>query len=382
MTAGQDAMAAQPDSIVRARCGCGRKLRIRNAAAGAQITCPKCGRIIAVTAADLQAGEIQGDFLFVTADPDARPAAELLEAIPVSRAADVRLAVAGSVPGITDKVRYAQEDSALIGAIRGGGGARSGLPGFFGLHAAPIVAAQRSFPADLLASFYFAGISANAWNIVFTAGGMCVLAALGWFLPAAWFIALVPLHVAIAIYAMHFNFLVFETTVGGEDLVPWYETNWDLWDDAVVPVWRIGVISALCSLPAMLLVAFVRPANAAEWSAAAVLLVAGWLLWPIGVMTITVGNSILCLRPDVLVRSITRIGPRYLLAYGLVILLILGWGAFLMVRPRTGVPGLDLGLLMLLTLAAPLVNLYLGYVLFRTLGLLYRHFQQRLPWRA
>lgn len=372
-------MAAQAESVVRGECGCGRKLRIRNAQPGIQITCPSCSRLIAITAEDISRGSIAADFIHVQPDQDLQNRDALLEAIPVSSAAVVRLAREGARVGLTEGITFGSEDGALRTAMSGRVGA---LPGAstFGLTASAGPRRLRSFSMDLLASFYFAGVWNNALNILATALVMCIAMAVS-SLMLVWIIV-VPVFLVASAYSMHFNFLVFDTTVAGEDEVPWFETNWDFWEDVVGPIYRLGAVSLLCSLPAMVLAYFMRPTTAAEFTGLAVVLAAGWLFWPIGVMTITLGNSILCFRPDVLLRSMIAIGPRYFLAYGLCIVVMFGWLSVPLWLPKTGVTALDVLITLTWAFIRPAINLYFGFVLFRTLGLLYRHFHTRLPWRA
>jgi hypothetical protein len=96
-------------------------------------------------------------------------------------------------------------------------------------------------------------------------------------------------------------------------------------------------------------------------------------------MSVALGGTILYMRPDWLVRCVAGIGPVYLFAWVLVVAVA---GA-LIASGRYGEQIIGSSLLVRLVYrpASAFVELYLGYVLFRTLGLLYRHFQQRFPWR-
>lgn len=372
-------MAAQAESVVRGKCGCGRKLRIRNALPGAQITCPSCSRLIAITADDISRGTIATDFIYVQPEEDVQNRDALAEAIPVSNMADVRLAREGARVGLTEGITFGSEDGALRTAMAGRVGA---LPGAstFGLTASTGPRRLRSFGMDLLASFYFAGVWNNALNILATALVMCIAMAVSSVM-LIWMVV-IPVFALASAYSMHFNFLVFDTTVSGEDEVPWFETNWDFWEDVVGPIYRLGAVSLICSLPAIILAYYGRPTTPQELAGVAVVLAGGWLFWPIGVMTITLGNSILCFRPDVLLRSMIAIGPRYFLAYGLCIVVMFGWISVPLWLPKTGIAALDVIITITWAFIRPAINLYFGYVLFRTLGLLYRHFHHRLPWRA
>jgi hypothetical protein len=84
-----------------------------------------------------------------------------------------------------------------------------------------------------------------------------------------------------------------------------------------------------------------------------------------------------CLRPDWLVRSLVGIGPLYIVPWLLVVVTVVGGYGLLAGMERMGtIPFVGE---ILFTIAFALLALYLGYVIFRILGLLYRHFHARLP---
>lgn len=329
-------------TIVRGTCVCGRRYRIQNAYAGAVVLCPACQRVIQVTEADLEQdhqrqvaapGWEAGDLLPLGAEPIDHGVEEPAPA-----------AASPLQPGWTDTLPETE---------------------------APSV--RRSFTADLLASFYFAGRRQNALSILLSAVA-CSLDMLFVFLlwPLGPFVllAVIPL-LLVAIYIMQFYWSILLDTVAGEDVIPWVRSDFDLWDDCVKPALWLLAIGVMCSLPAWAVVWLVPPTTPWRDEAYLAALLAGWFFWPVAVMSVALGETILFARPDWLVRCIVGIGPAYLLAWALVMLLLAGWRlVFETAWDLTIVP-----------LVGPFVNLYVGYVLFRTLGLLFRHYRERFPWR-
>ncbi len=104
-------------------------------------------------------------------------------------------------------------------------------------------------------------------------------------------------------------------------------------------------------------------------------------------MSIAIGQSVWFLRPDWLVRCVVAIGPSYALAWLLAAAVVVGgvqaleWVGWL----ASLTFGLHWSIRLLALFVFPAVtssvSIYLGYVLFRTIGLLYRHHGQRFPWR-
>ncbi|HUU99190.1 MAG TPA: hypothetical protein VM487_25945, partial [Phycisphaerae bacterium] len=176
----------------------------------------------------------------------------------------------------------------------------------------------------------------------------------------------------VLLYVVQFYWSILTHTAGGKDELSWFDADWDLWDDAFKPLIWLAAISGLCSLPAFGLYWYVPAAyvwkDPVVWAA----LIGGWFFWPVAVMSVALGNTLLFVRPDWLVRCALGIGPVYLLAWLLVMTVLVGWTA--VYRFHAGLAGLPP-----VRLA---VSLYLGYVLFRMLGLLFRHFRGRFPWKS
>lgn len=360
-------------TTVRGTCLCGRRYRIRNAHAGAIVSCPACRRVIQVTEADLRMAASDERLI-----PIQDAGGPLLEAELIDRG-ELRLAGGDARPGLTDRYADEHEEVLLARALRGRGSLepvasptrRTRLAAILEGPEAPI--APRRFAADLLASFYFAGSRQNALNVLLSAAAcsLCTVLLLAVLPPGPFVLLGAIAYVLIAAYMMQFYWSVLRETAGGEDVIPWVASDWDLWDDCVKPALWLLAIGAACSLPAAAVLWLAPPRapwlDTAFWAA----LLGGWFFWPAAVMSVALGETILFARPDWLLRCVAGIGPAYLLAWALVMLLLAGW--WLLYRTAA--------VIAIAPLVGPLANLYIGYVLFRTLGLLFRHFRGRLPWR-
>lgn len=358
--------------IVRGRCACGRKYRVRNARANMTVSCPACGRVITIADGDLRAAFFSKDTI-----PLQSESVEALEVIPLEYG-DIRPAAQGAQLGLTHRVAFlhevAQATSALSGQLGGAPYPAAGGPG-----AQPVV--RRPFVQDLLASFYFAGVRNNALNILITTLACAIFYPLMILPGFLRLVGLIPL-VVILIYVVQFNWLVLRETADGEDEIPWFHTDWDLWDDVAKPLIWVGIISFLCSLPAIYGLTLIPGGAPGRDAIGWLLLAGGWLFWPVAVMSIAMGGSIWFIRPDWLVRCMIGMGPRYLVAWALVMITLTGWLFFMSLDvPSTGSVGLDMLIMFFRQAVSTGVNLYFGYVTFRMIGLLFRHYRHRFPWK-
>ena len=354
---------------VRGRCACGKRYRIRNAQRGVVVTCPACGRAIPITEADIRVA-LAGERLIPVQEQDPG----MKEAVLID-AGELSLASDGSRPGLTGGMAPQHEEAALLSGLH-----ERPLASFdTGSADAPAPDGRRArdpsrphgFLADLIASFYFAGKMGNALNVLATAAGCTLVWLVGFILPGPLGLIAIILAALVLLYVVQFYWSVLTQTAGGEDELPWFDADWDLWDDAFKPLIWLAAISGLCSLPAFGLYWYLPAAY--PWKSYVVLggLIAGWFFWPVAVMSVALGNTLLFVRPDWLVRCALGIGPVYLLAWLLVMPVLVGWAV--LYRFHAGLAGLPL--------VGQAVSLYLGYVLFRMLGLLFRHFRGRFPWK-
>jgi hypothetical protein len=378
-------MGEPAEPVVRGRCACGKRFRIHHAQPGLIVTCPNCGRPITVTEADLRVAA-EGDRLLPLQPEQAAP----LEAILLDDA-ELRPAATGGRPGLTGKAAAGHDEALLAEALHGA--ARAGISGgvrpstaFREEVAAPEAgAARRPFLSDLLASFCFAGHRRSA----LTFGSIVLACAIPWLamqlLASVLPFPLLPLllsalaTVYVVVFVAQFLWSTLTLTARGDDEIPLIAPDWDVWEDAVRPLLWLGVITALCAAPGGAIWWLPTLGDSTNTLLIGAGLVVGSLFWPIAVVSVAIGQSLWFLRPDWLVRCVFGIGPAYLapwfliLAVGGALVAVFVGPPWLMRAPLVARYAYDVG--------AATATFYFGYVLFRTLGLLYRHFGQRFPWR-
>ena len=179
---------------------------------------------------------------------------------------------------------------------------------------------------------------------------------------------------------MQFYWSVLTSTANGEDEISLVQADWDWWDDALRPLLLLALISAVCTLPMLILDRVLPPAQALRTHMLWTTLALGWFFWPVSVMSVATGGTLSFLRPDLLIRCIIGIGPVYLAAWAIAATTLASWWIVIAAQ-STPLPIPIIGTIGVLFIGMT-ANLYFGYVLFRALGLLYRHFQQRFPWRV
>ncbi len=367
------------------RCMCGKRYRVRNAQLGARTECSECGSIVEVTAADLETGYSADGLINLHQDQ-----IEAKEAIPVGDNT-VRLADKGSRPGVSHKTVLIHEEAAIAAAMAG-----RAIDGLGGLTSGAVAsdvyddegAPRRGFVIAMLSSFWFAGRGKNAMYVVFTAAPLALTQILWAIIPFPFSLIALFFFFVMMIALVQFYWSVLIHATRGEDEIPWFETDWDLWDDVVRPVWWIGWISVCCSIPSFVVGRMMPPGPAAElagWAA----LAAGWFFWPVAVMSYALGRSFMFLRPDLLIRCILGIGPAYVIVWALVMTTLIGWWAAYYGQAwlaiQMGAAGAPTAVLWVVSVVMAVTNAFLtayfGYVLFRMIGLQFRYYRDRFPWK-
>jgi len=361
-------------AVVRGRCACGKRYRIRNARPDITVVCPNCRRSIPVTLTDFRLANAD-----VSLVPFQNESELMLEAIPVDHGA-LRMALEGGRPGLTGVEVLGHEEAALARARRGNLAVNLTYenlrPTSVG---APLVWAEfepgpRAFVHDLVASFYLAGVPRNALNLLVAIAGYSLLLSGTFFMKQAplLLILMIPLFFIVFLYMIQFFWAVLKLTANDEDVIRWTQDEWSFRRDCLAPLlWMCG-ISAMCTLPYYLLMRFSGLTLASDPTLPLLVLALGWFFWPAAVMSAALGGSIRFVRPDWLVRCVIGIGPVYLAAWLAVMLAVGGWYAFLR----------HWQVWLWIPVVGAAANLYFGYVLFRTLGLLFRHFRERFPWKC
>jgi hypothetical protein len=337
------------------------------------VSCPHCRRAIRITAADLQAAAA-GMQLKPMQPTDSSD----LELVPME-SQTLRPAGVGSEVGLTGQREVGSDEVAASGAQQRVPSRPPVMAMAGGPDGSPM--GRRGFVSDLVSSFWFAGQAQNAFNLLAVAAGLSVplIAASLLGMVFGLFGAIIGLlFVAFAVvYAVQFYWRTMTDTAGGEDNIPLIQADVDIVDDAVKPAMWMLVITLACTFPAILTYWY---APDVPWRQAAVLgvLGVGSLLWPMALLSVAIGQNLAFLRPDWLVRSIVAVGPVYLLACAQTAAVLVALYLLLTTDVDTGLPSIVQFVYMVLWI---LGGLYLGYVLFRTLGLLYRHFGHRFPWQ-
>ncbi len=299
---------------------------------------------------------------------------DLLEVIPIDDTT-LSLAPEGTRPGLTGHAHISHGDSAVACAqwalARTAGLAREYTQRQPARDRAG-KGRRRGFYHDLLAGFWCAGHLHNAKVILLTAVAWWLLMLppqIGYLVAgtqaAFWLaVATAPLSLLLLLYVINFWWSVARLTAGGDDLIPWIQDEWSLWHDAVVPLGWLVAVSLGCTFTGVPVALAIDASNGPLLATTAII---GWVIWPAALATIIAGRPLRDLLPDRLLLTIVRSGPAYAAACMVLLLNLGGWLAFLWTWRYWA----------LLPVLGMAVNLYFGYVLFRTLGLLIGYFYYR-----
>jgi hypothetical protein len=354
-------MCGPTEIVVRGKCACGRRYRVRNAREGAVVTCPACGRTITITRADLRCAEAGAQLI-----PLQPEQTELREAVPLDDAV-LWPAPPGSRPGLTGRRVFDHDEALLHAAMH----PELSEPG----EAAPACkpagpALFSSFLYDLLSGLALCASVLNAMAVLAMAGMLILSSLVFAYIP---FFGLISQGV-LAAYLIAFFWHVMLVTADGQDELPlvWSDFSW--WDDALRPLLYMVLLSVLI-LPAWIVLGgegpFYRP-----WL--------WWLvlpcsfIWPMAVLSVAVGRSLAFLRPDWLLLSIWRCRAPYVLVWLVFCAQFAQDYAVGAVTQR--VSGVPLAERWIVPAVAQVLQVYMGFVLFRGIGLLYRYFGSRFPW--
>jgi hypothetical protein len=377
--------------LVRDVCTCGRKYRVKNPTAGFSFNCPDCGQKIEISQADILLAEPLDS---IEPTPELAPSSEPeepLDVIPVNDV-ELRLADHGSREGDAGKVGYDSADAQLRAALSPRALLNSTVDDDLD-HFSPIQARERvkhSFLGDVFMSFALAGIPSNIPKLGASALAAGLIYVIGQFLRESlgntlfvnWVVIVLLLFptLFVFVYVMQLYWHVLELTAGGEDELDWSQPDWDFWSDFVVPTFMLGVVTLCCTLPGELFVHYSSLASPMKEIWGMGINVACLFFWPVAIMSIAVGHSFFFLRPDWLIRCVVAVGPAYLIVWGLLAATITAWVLLTTVDFTFGIGGPAGVLLRILTpLIGMAVNVYLGYVVFRTLGLIFRYHREKLP---
>jgi hypothetical protein len=366
-------MGEPPDVIVRGRCECGRRYRVRNARAGATVPCPQCGRPIKITAADLRAAS---DAELQPIELDVPGAAE---AIPVDDDT-LRPAAPGSRPGLTGRQIWVHDEALAADALFGGALSRVGQVRDAEAGRTPRVVAARPIPntralvRELLAAPYLRG-SLGDLVILLANVLLCVGPGIGGRLVAEQLSE--PLSGVVAatftgymvVFAAHFMWRTLCRTAHGQNAVPLLDFPMGRWSEPIVAPLYLAWATVVCAVPAVAVWYFVPLALGLRTALTVAVGLTCSLAWP--AVAIAVGCGSGTGRSAVSGRdSLRAFGPAYYLAWGEILVLT---GTLLgVIMLAEGLPATWAAR----QLARPVVEwtavLYIGHVIFRILGLLAR----------
>jgi hypothetical protein len=370
-------MPALQSLKLRGRCACGLAVRLRNAQPSTLVPCPRCGAVFHITREHFRAAAAGEDEINVELTSQPLLEARLLDG------GELRLAREGAKIGATGKLVHISQDAAILSALGGR------MPASRGASTLPTGAEfsgpQRPFGADLLASFYFCGRPWNAFHL-----GIATLAC---WLPLA--ASLLPglaipalgLNLLMAAYFTNLTWTIMTETARGEDDVPLGPQSWDWWEDVSKPILLNLWVTGICAVPALIAWYYAdKFATAAQDQAVLIVAAAvfGSFFWPILLLAAATDEPFLIARPDLLFRGLWNVGPLYLFVWLLSMIALggpalAGWSLDHLQMRLTATPA-ALVVVPLMTLLSVALEVYFGYVLYRTIGLISRHRGDTLPW--
>ncbi len=188
-----------------------------------------------------------------------------------------------------------------------------------------------------------------------------------------------------------FCFTIVSETARGADELPYVNTATalleDFWGSIIIPITDWFGALLYCQLPTLaaslaiyLLAGKQALDNPASQALTASLLVLGFALWPMVILILAFDNIPLLLRPHIILRAIIAIWAPYLLAC---LCLLLACAIFFSLHhfsPQLPDQPSLWPAYLALTVGLRAVDLVLFIYAMRVIGLLYRHYQHRLPW--
>ena len=318
---------------------CGTKYRVPDSAVGKKAKCKKCGAIMVIT------GD-QEEEIFQFADAiDAPPTPP---AAPVE--ADPRAAITPDTAGPTGS--YQAYEAPTAGGVQ---------------KFAQSVVETFLFPVTLgnLITFIILWVFLVLGNISLAAGGFFIIP---WLIVVGWYLG--------------YLFSVIESGAAGEEELPTLTLTEGFVDSVVVPMLKMLGSWAVAFIPAADYIVMTRgfweldllwtgslTAIAQEDATLAGLRVLGDVLWPMVVLCVGLGGFTSLLRIDLILLTIIKTLPVYLLVVGLVLGTEFLEGVLLSRISNVYWGVISIG-----------VPVYLEIVAVRVIGLYYHHFKHRFAW--
>ncbi|GMU21288.1 MAG: hypothetical protein AMXMBFR13_13810 [Phycisphaerae bacterium] len=367
-------------------CACGALIRLPAAATGRKAKCKSCGTIFRVPEATALAppsgqvpaaaapakagrapqahGERADDWLLDFADSETRATGEPVRVVDLTP------------PPLV------QEDDRPGQRFLDAQGARPAEDRDW------IIAPQRSFWADLAASFFFF-LNGSSLVTFIVISFVAMWDALVSYAPG--FLSLMG-HALINGYLCAFYMNVIRETASGEDELPGVSVT-SVLDDILFPLAQFIGTWAVALAPAVItLVLFVNSSDELTalhamdpslWPGVVYALgVVGLALWPVIVLGVAIGGGFNGLWPHVIIRTALGAPLAYLAILAALIVatafMMLPWFDFFGLRAAN----LPIGAIVGLALVSIILGEYSAIVSMRVIGLFYRHFKHRFPWVA
>lgn len=356
-------------------CVCGAKLKVPDSAVGRRVRCPKCGAVSRIKA------PAERDTLPLAPGPSAGEGAQAEARGGIGDWLDDFASQEASSSGSGPAVLHVPEpraapppdDDASPGRSGETGTAPAGQPPFWrelgGSFAVPLET------GNLITLFVIA--FAHFWCHLLTYAGCFGLIGL----------------ILLGGYLCAFYFSVVAETAAGEDDVP------DIWvssvfDDLIMPLVRFIGSCLIVLLPLLSYLVFVTLTTQGvsigltpdQMTIATILGIAGGFFWPAVVLIVALGQSLFSVRPDLVVRTVISAPLPYLTIWG--VLLVTGTlyylpGSDVVVQWRAQLwTSGNLAGVLLVPLLVSMITAYSGIVTMRVIGLYYRHYKHRFPWKA
>jgi hypothetical protein len=245
-------------------------------------------------------------------------------------------------------------------------------------------ASEASFWQDAWWSFVLVRDGTNLALLVVISAIQLILTALqsipffGFF---AW-----PVAMGFAVWLCAFYLHVVAETAQGDDVLSLFELS-DIVEDLIRPCLRFVACGVVALGPAYLVLSFVtNSGQAVPWHVVGPLACAGVFLWPVMILAAAIGRELPVRYLPVLVKTVLMTPGAYLAVCGFTGLAgLLAYlslpGAETLGARLLGTNG-SLLLFFGVTALGQVIGTYATIVAMRQIGLYYRHFKARFPWRA
>jgi len=182
--------------------------------------------------------------------------------------------------------------------------------------------------------------------------------------------------------AFYLNVIV--ETAGGADKLPRFSVS-EFWEDAIRPLLLFLGSMLLVMVPAVAV--YVLAPSTTAFGLPRILIVVGLFCWPATILMVAIGDGFRSLRPALVLRTILSAFAPYLAIW--IMLLLAAVPTYLPELLTSGASdelsvAAERGRVPILAqvLAARAASAYTMIVGMRLIGLYYRHFKERFPWRA